>query len=108
METSFYQSLKLDIIKLVDLSKDAIHVHIGLVVFFVAVLLWKKGKITASCIFPVLVLAFGMEAMDLFDDYRSVGYMRWLNSAHDIINTILWPLLIVLFFKIRLVSAKNL
>jgi len=102
MESFFNQGLKL-----ADMFKDSIHIHIGLVVFFAAVLFWQKGKITASCLLPVLALALGKEALDLFSDYRSVGYMQWLNSIYDIASTILWPLFLVLFFKIKLVSEKN-
>lgn len=43
MNTSNYQGLKLAILNLTDLSKDAVHIHIGLVVF--TVLFWKKGAL---------------------------------------------------------------
>ncbi len=31
------------------------------------------------------------EIMDLSLDYRIGGRLRWLNSAKDIVNTMLWP-----------------
>jgi len=93
--------LKLHILDLVSLSRDAVHIHIGLAVFFMAVLLWEKGKVTLSCVVPVLVVAIGMELFDLYDNFGSTGSMRWLNSLHDIINTILWPVLIAMFFWIK-------
>lgn len=95
MEMSSFQSLKLQIIEIVGLSKDAIHIHIGLGVFILCVLLFGKGNITFKCLLPVFVVALGMEIMDLYDDYYSVGYFRWINSLHDFINTSFWPFIIV-------------
>lgn len=108
MQTSNYQQFKIIVVDLLNLSKDAIHVHLGLTVFFLVVLLWKRGNILATCIVPVVILALGMEAADLYDDYQSIGYFRWANSAHDIINTILWPALIILLAKIKNEKVNNL
>lgn len=101
METSTYQSLKLQIVDLVGLSKDAIHIHIGLLVFLAAVLFWQKGKINFKCLVPVLLIASGMEVIDLYDDYNLAGFMRWSNSAHDIVNTSIWPLLTVVIYNLK-------
>jgi hypothetical protein len=99
METSPFQSLKLQIVEFLSLSKDAIHIHIGMSVFIFTVLLVGKGKITVKCLLPVFVVAFGLEAIDLFDDFTSVGDFRWFNSLHDFINTSLWPVIIVLLVQ---------
>ncbi len=107
MDTSFYQSFKLSIISIVDLSKDAIHIHVGLIVFFLVVFLWKKGRFEIVCVLPVLMIACLMEAFDLRDDLNSLGYMRWSASVHDIVNTALWPVVITFFAKVR-AMGKNL
>jgi hypothetical protein len=44
MEVTAYQSLKLIILDVLGLSKDAIHLHIGLLVFFLAAVLWRRGR----------------------------------------------------------------
>jgi hypothetical protein len=85
---------------LLNLSKDAIHIHIGLTIFFVSVILWQKGNIKSICLIPVLFAAGLMEVIDLYDDINSLGHMRLAASAHDIINTCIWPTLIVLFSKV--------
>lgn len=95
METSSFQVLKLQVVEILGLSKDAIHIHIGMSVFVFSVLVFGKGKIAFKCLFPVFIVALGMEVMDLYDDYNSVGYFRWINSLHDFINTSLWPVIIV-------------
>lgn len=53
METSNYQNLKLVILDFVNLSKDAIHIHIGLIVFICVVLICKKGRVVHTCLIPV-------------------------------------------------------
>ncbi|WP_339722666.1 hypothetical protein [uncultured Paraglaciecola sp.] len=106
METSPFQGLKLQIVELLSLSKDAIHIHIGMSVFIVAVCVLSKGRITFKCLLPVFIVAAGMEAMDLYDDFNSLGYCRWGNSLHDFINTSLWPVIIVVLVT-RLKKWRN-
>ena len=106
MDTSFYQSLKLTIISIVDLSKDAIHIHIGLIVFFLFVVLWKKGRFEMICVLPVLVIACLMEAFDLRDDLNSLGHMRWSASVHDIVNTVLWPVVVAFLAKVKVIGTN--
>jgi hypothetical protein len=86
------------------LSKDAVHIYIGMLVFFCAVVIWKKDRILPACLIPVFVVAFGMEAFDLLDDWRSLGYPRWGSSLHDIANTSFWPLAIVILVKYRAIN----
>jgi hypothetical protein len=101
IDTSSYQLAKIHIMNALPLSKDAVHIYIGLIVFFSAVILWKKGRILPSCLVPVLVVALGMETFDLVDDWRSFGYLRWSASFHDLLNTTFWPLIMVVLAKLR-------
>ena len=67
--------------------------HVGLIVFFLAVVLWKKGSIEARCLVPVVITASLMEILDLRYDYVSLGYFRpkaITASIHDLINTMFW------------------
>jgi hypothetical protein len=107
METSAYQNLKLIILDVLSLSKDAIHIHIGLLVFFLAVVLWRRGRFDVLAVLPVLLVAGAMEVLDLRDDLGSLGYMRWSASLHDLINTVFWPTLTVISRK-WLDSRENL
>lgn len=97
--TSFYQSIKLNTVELLGLSKDAIHIHIGLLVFILSLVMITKGRVSFVAFIPVLVVASSMEALDLFDDFHSLGNLNWGNSLHDVINTCMWPFLICLIFR---------
>ena len=95
---SEYQNAKLIILSILEISKDAIHIHVGLFVFFTAVVLWRKGSIDVRCLIPVVFVASLMELLDLIDDYTYQGSVRMVAltaSIHDLINTMLWPVFIV-------------
>ena len=73
-------------------------------VFFVAVVAWKRGRISWICLVPVFGAAFAMELLDLRDDYRSLGYFRLSASVHDVINTVLWPSIVVFLARVGLLK----
>lgn len=99
MEMSTYQSLKLVVLESLNLSKDAVHMHIGLMVLFLAVILWRRGRLDYVTLLPVFLVAIVMECLDIRDDMESLGHMRWSAYAHDIINTVIWPTLAVFSYK---------
>lgn len=106
MNTSIYQLAKIHIISFIDLSKDAVHIYIGLFVLFFWVLISRKPLRSFKALIPVLLAAVFMEALDLRDGLRSLGHFRWRAGLHDILNTMFWPVFIVLLFKLRLIKSK--
>lgn len=107
METSTYQGIKLFILKYLPLSKDAVHVHLGLTALLVWIAISRKPICSWIALIPVLILAVLMEVLDLRDDMASLGYFRWGASLHDVVNTIFWPFILVLVFKLRLIRSKS-
>lgn len=96
---SAYQNAKLAILSISELSRDSIHIHIGLIVFFATAVLWRKGSIEAKCLIPVAIVASLMEILDLRDGYSNLGYVRMAAvtaGIHDLINTMFWPVVIVM------------
>ncbi len=106
METSFYQLFKLHLMHYLPLTKDAIHVYLGLIVYFCASGLLRR----ASWWWPVVVvlaLSLVMEAFDLRDDFASFGYLRWGASLHDIVNTVFWPAVVATVLRFKLKAARK-
>ena len=101
MEISTYQSIKLCLLEIFNLSKDAIHIHIGIGVFFIASIVWTKGRIKTLCLLPVFCVALLMEVLDFRDDLNSFGYPRWSASIHDFVNTVFWPTVFVLLNRLN-------
>lgn len=91
METSLVQSLKLALVQLTGLSKDTLHVYVGLTVLFVSAALTRRKLSSMLPLLAVLFVAFLGELADLRDDLTSLGYWRWSASIHDILNTVFWP-----------------
>ncbi|MDN3517501.1 hypothetical protein QWY84_07770 [Aquisalimonas lutea] len=94
MEPSLYQEAKLVLVSTLGLSKDALHVHAGFIVFFAAVVLLRKPLCAIAPLALVVVAAIAAELLDMREDIISLGYWRWAASIGDITNTVFWPTLV--------------
>jgi hypothetical protein len=101
MDTSDLQSVKLAIIAALGLSKDALHVYVGLAVFLLTALALQRSLRSLLPWTAVVVVAFAGELFDALDDLRSLGHWRWSASIHDIVNTLFWPTALLLLSRHR-------
>lgn len=101
MEMSKYQSLKMHLLEIIPISKDAFHVYIGFTVFALAFLLLKSRFKTFILIIPSIIISMLMETFDLRDDFRSTGECQWWESLHDIVNTNLIPFILTIWLYIK-------
>ncbi len=99
MEPTAFQSAKLAIVTFTDLGRDALHVYAGLATLFLAALLWRKPLRSWLPWLVVLAVAVVVEILDLRDDAATHGNLRWGASAHDIVNTLIWPTVILLLAR---------
>lgn len=102
-----YQDLKLAVVQLTGLSKDAIHIYVGLLIFFITVSVFRKGHVDIPALIPVAVLAISMEAIDLAGDFVTMDRLYWGNSLHDLVNTCFWPGIIVLLARFDLMGKQT-
>ncbi|XDF34514.1 hypothetical protein RBH89_20215 [Paracidovorax avenae] len=107
METTLVQSLKLAIVSVTGLSKDALHIYVGISIFLIIRLFSQKYADTFLPVAVVLTIACIGEFLDMRDDIDSLGYWRWGASLHDVVNTALWPLVLSIFMRRTLPSASN-
>lgn len=99
MATSPVETIKQAIVAVTGLSKDTLHVYVGLATFVLAALVLRKS---ARSIVPwLLVLAAAVlgELVDMHEDLTILGYWRWLDSVHDIVNTLFWPTVLLLLAR---------
>lgn len=91
---STFHSIKHEIVQFASLSKDALHIYVGLLVFLLAAAVARKGVRSTFPLIAVLVVAFLGEVLDTLDG-------RWLfrASLHDFVNTAFWPLMIWLLAR---------
>lgn len=97
LDLSTVQAIKLAIGSATGLSGGALHMYVGLAVLLAAVVILKKplGSIVPWMI--VLTLSITGELIDMQGDIMRLGYWRWGESLFDMLNTIFWPTVLLLF-----------
>ena len=104
VQTSDYQMFKIRLLQAVPLTKDAVHVYVGMVCLLLALIVLRQSPRSFRALVPGLVVALGMEVFDLRDDLVTVGHYRWAASLKDLVNTNLLPLVFVLAHRAGLVK----
>lgn len=99
MEMSTVQSIKIAVEEAVKLSRDALHIYVGLAVFLVAAAVSGKSLRSTVPWLAVLAVAVTGELVDMIDDLARLGAWQWQASLHDVINTVFWPTALWLFFR---------
>jgi hypothetical protein len=99
MAMSPFQSLKHDVVQFAALSKDALHIYVGLVVFLAVAAFARKGLRSGLAVLAALGVAVVGEALDLHDEWHSREHLNWWASVHDLINTCFWPLVLWLLAR---------
>jgi hypothetical protein len=98
--TSPYQRFKIEVLSVVHLSKDAVHVYIGVGCLLATVLL-LRGRVKWKALLPGLIVSLAMEAVDLSDEWRVAHRFAWRASVHDVINTNAIPVVLVFVLRRR-------
>jgi hypothetical protein len=95
-----YNALKTDIANFVGISKDALHIHLGLLLFVGLVLVLRRSP--AHPLPWLLVLGFELanEVMDIFHWHAGTWSFQIGDSGKDLINTMLWPTVILLLARL--------
>lgn len=99
MAMSGFQSFKHHMVQFADLSKDALHIYVGLAVFLLVAAIARKGLKSGWAILAVLVVAVIGEVLDLRDEFRLRERLLWWSSLHDLVNTCFWPLVLWLLAR---------
>lgn len=96
-----YNALKTQLSEFLGISKDALHIHIGLIIFLVASLVLRRPL--SSWIPWLSLLAFEVvnEFMDAFHMHGGPSRMEIAGSLKDILNTMFWPTMMLLVLRWR-------
>jgi hypothetical protein len=101
VQTSTYQSLKLRVLSILPLAKDAIHIYIGFGCYAATLVLFRLPMGSGRALIPGFLVSLGMEYVDLRDNWRAHGRLLWTDSLKDIVNTNLIPVLAVAVARLR-------
>ena len=88
---SAFQETKLWLVATLGLSKDALHICVGLAVFLIAAAIFRARLRDAKPLAAVIVVALAGEAWDLIETWVAGEVLRWDRSWHDVWVTALWP-----------------
>jgi hypothetical protein len=95
MKTSFYQGLKLVLVRHIHFRPhDPFHIYIGFFAFLATAAWTKKGFSHPFCLLPGFLLSLLMEVLDLRDDYVYTGVLKWSDSVHGVVVTNVIPVLL--------------
>ena len=104
---STFQQAKLALVDTAGLAKDALHIYVALIVFFLSCILFKwKARQWKPWLLVVLAALTG-EALDIRDELAAAGPILWAESAKDIVNTLLVPTIILLAARYGRMFGKD-
>ncbi len=93
------QAMKAVAVAATGLAKDALHVHVGLLIFFGVWLVWRGRAATLTAWLAVLVVTLGGEWLDLRNERTTGTDVPMAAHIKDIWNTMLWPTLLALLWR---------
>lgn len=91
-----YNALKTQLSELLGITKDALHIHIGLAIFLAVALVFRRSL--ASWVPWLALLAFELanELMDVFHLHNGAIGFEIGDSLKDILNTMFWPSVVLI------------
>src|SRR6185503_17384350 len=92
---SDYQVFKLWWVSVLPLTKDAIHVYIGILCLLLALIVLRRRLSSFTALIPGILVSVAMEVFDLRDGFGVLA------SLKDLVNTNLIPFLLVLLTRWR-------
>ncbi len=93
------QDAKLWLMDFSGLSKDALHVYVGLTVFFGSALILRWRIAGFRPLLAVCIAALIGELWDMYDRFEAGSAQNFAGNWHDIWNTVFWPLVIFLLAR---------
>lgn len=85
------------------LPDTILHVHAGMAVLLIARVLTKKSLGTLVPLAFVIAAELGNEVMDRL----YYGSWRWPDTLMDVLNTLLWPVILSLAIRLRPPQARR-
>ena len=105
-QDAMYNTLKTELSDLLGISKDALHIHLGIAIFLIAALVFRRSL--ANWIPWLVLLAFELvnEFIDIFHLHEGTVSFELEGSLKDILNTMFWPTIVLIIAR-RLTSASK-
>ncbi len=98
---SRYGDLKVFIESYTGLEKDALHIHAALLIYMLAMFVFRQNRRSRFPWLVVLAFELANEAFDLRRNYADLGKpdylgaLAWGETIKDLWNTMLWPTILL-------------
>ena len=86
-----YNALKTEVSELLGITKDALHIHIGLAIFLGVAFIFRRPLTSWIPWLVLLVFELVNELMDIFHVHNGAIGFEVGDSAKDVLNTMFWP-----------------
>jgi hypothetical protein len=91
-----FQDMKILMLETLGLSRDAMHIYVGLGVFLFSALIFRWSLAQWRPLAMALLAALIGEAWDIYDTQILGARQQFAGNWHDLWNTMFWPLMIFL------------
>ena len=98
---SWFEANKAHILQYTGLSRDALHIHIGIALYFLLLAVLRRPPGSWIPALLVLLLCLLGEVFDIMRVAELEQHQKPLENLHDIANTMLWPVIFTLFARWR-------
>jgi uncharacterized membrane protein len=92
-----YETITIAIGQETGASDSLLHVHAGMAVLLAARIISGRSLATPVPFLVVCLFALGNEILDRINH----GVWRWMDTSLDILNTIFWPLVLMIGLRMR-------
>lgn len=96
---SAFQDTKIWLVYTLGLSKDALHIYVGMIVYLGTAALFRLPLRDFRPWLAVLLAALAGEAWDIYDTAAIAAPQDYPANWHDIWNTLFWPTAILLLAR---------
>jgi len=104
---TWFQQSKLALAAHTHLARDALHIHVALILFFGAMLLFRWRATQWKPWLVVLAVVLLGEAWDVRDTLARHGTVHWPAHWQDIWNAMAWPSVILLLARYTRIFGKG-
>ncbi len=98
---SWFEANKVYMMQYSGLSRDALHIHIGIALYFLLAFLLRKKPGSWIPALVVLALCLLGEVFDILHVFRLGQHQKPFENLHDVANTMAWPVIFTLFARWR-------
>lgn len=104
---SGFQQVKVALVQLLGLPKDALHIYVGLAIFLVSAAVLRRPLGSWLPIAAVAAAALAGEAWDLIETRAAGVRPHYDRNWHDVWNTCFWPAVLFLLARYTRVLSRR-